>query len=114
MHFKPESVTQAVPERLAETAPVNVVAGERVGIVGANLEDQMKPLPDAVAAFVRWLVEESGWRVTERERPGEAAASPMPATRRWRRISRLRSGSRTAGRTALPAFLTGWAWPAHR
>ena len=28
-------------------------------------------LPDAVAAFVRWLVEESGWRVTERERPGE-------------------------------------------
>jgi ATP-dependent helicase/nuclease subunit A len=28
-------------------------------------------LPDAVGAFVRWLVEESGWRVTERERPGE-------------------------------------------
>jgi ATP-dependent helicase/nuclease subunit A len=28
-------------------------------------------LPDAVAAFVGWLVERSGWRVTERERPGE-------------------------------------------
>ena len=28
-------------------------------------------LPDAVAAFVHWLIEESGWRVTERERPGE-------------------------------------------
>src|SRR6185369_1246653 len=28
-------------------------------------------LPDAVGAFVRWLVEDSGWRVTERERPGE-------------------------------------------
>src|SRR5262249_2600177 len=25
----------------------------------------------AVGAFVRWLVEESGWRVTERDRPGE-------------------------------------------
>jgi ATP-dependent exoDNAse (exonuclease V) beta subunit len=28
-------------------------------------------LPDAVAAFVHWLVRESGWRVTERDRPGE-------------------------------------------
>ncbi len=28
-------------------------------------------LPDAVGAFVRWLIEESGWRVTERDRPGE-------------------------------------------
>ncbi len=29
-------------------------------------------LPDAVGAFVAWLVNESGWKVTERERPGEA------------------------------------------
>ncbi len=29
-------------------------------------------LPDAVGAFVQWLLEESGWRVTERERPGKA------------------------------------------
>jgi ATP-dependent exoDNAse (exonuclease V) beta subunit len=28
-------------------------------------------LPDAVAAFVHWLVGASGWRVTERDRPGE-------------------------------------------
>ncbi|MBI1735750.1 MAG: UvrD-helicase domain-containing protein [Candidatus Rokubacteria bacterium] len=27
--------------------------------------------PDAVAAFVAWLLHESGWTVTERERPGE-------------------------------------------
>jgi len=27
--------------------------------------------PDAVGAFVDWLVRESGWRVTERESPGE-------------------------------------------
>jgi len=30
--------------------------------------------PDAVAAFVAWLLHESGWKVTERERPGEALA----------------------------------------
>ena len=29
-------------------------------------------LPDAVGAFVDWLLKESGWKVTERERPGEA------------------------------------------
>jgi ATP-dependent exoDNAse (exonuclease V) beta subunit len=29
-------------------------------------------LPEAVGAFVAWLLEESGWKVTERERPGEA------------------------------------------
>ncbi len=31
-------------------------------------------LPDAVAAFIAWLIGESGWQVTERERPGERAA----------------------------------------
>jgi len=30
-----------------------------------------RSLPEAVAAFVQWLLEESGWTVTERERPGE-------------------------------------------
>ncbi|MGA2410515.1 MAG: UvrD-helicase domain-containing protein [Candidatus Binataceae bacterium] len=28
-------------------------------------------LPDAVGAFVRWIVEDSGWTVTEREKPNE-------------------------------------------
>src|SRR5262249_54514562 len=27
--------------------------------------------PDAVGAFVHWLLKESGWRVTERDRPSE-------------------------------------------
>jgi ATP-dependent exoDNAse (exonuclease V) beta subunit len=35
-------------------------------------------LPDAVGAFVRWLVDESGWRVSERDRPGE----DLPVTAR--------------------------------
>ncbi|MHB2020252.1 MAG: UvrD-helicase domain-containing protein, partial [Candidatus Xenobia bacterium] len=30
-----------------------------------------KSYPDAVGAFVHWLVEDSGWTVTERDRPGE-------------------------------------------
>jgi ATP-dependent helicase/nuclease subunit A len=29
-------------------------------------------LPEAVGAFVAWLLNESGWKVSERERPGEA------------------------------------------
>src|SRR5205085_1257379 len=29
-------------------------------------------LPEAVGAFVAWLVKDSGWKVTERERPGDA------------------------------------------
>jgi ATP-dependent exoDNAse (exonuclease V) beta subunit len=28
-------------------------------------------LPDAVGAFVHWLIEKSGWQVTERDRPGQ-------------------------------------------
>ncbi len=33
-----------------------------------------RSLPDAVGAFIRWLVDESGWRVTERRSPGADAA----------------------------------------
>ncbi len=35
-------------------------------ITNWSIEDS---LPDAIAAFVKWLVEESGWTVTEREAP---------------------------------------------
>ena len=34
-----------------------------------------RSLPDAVGAFVRWLVAESGWRVTERRSPGDEPAA---------------------------------------
>jgi ATP-dependent exoDNAse (exonuclease V) beta subunit len=40
----------------------------RSGITKTAIEDS---LPEAVAAFVHWLVEKSGWTVTERERPGQ-------------------------------------------
>lgn len=40
----------------------------RWGLTKTAIEES---LPDTVAAFVHWLVEQSGWRVTERDRPGE-------------------------------------------
>ena len=37
------------------------------GVTASAIE---RSLPDAVGAFIRWLVAESGWRVTERPAPG--------------------------------------------
>src|SRR5262249_23280321 len=48
--------------------PVPKPYGYRGGFAKSAVEDS---LPDAVGAFVGWLLEESGWKVTERERPGE-------------------------------------------
>src|SRR5881296_3620530 len=48
--------------------PVPAPYGDYRTIVRWKIEEC---LPDAVAAFVEWLVRESGWTVTERERPGE-------------------------------------------
>ncbi len=44
-------------------------------------------LPDAVAAFVRWLVEASGWRVTERDRPEEVPVAPRHVCLLFRRFT---------------------------
>ena len=40
-----------------------------------------RSLPDAVGAFVHWLVTESGWTVTERIRPGEAGSDAATSRR---------------------------------
>jgi ATP-dependent helicase/nuclease subunit A len=48
--------------------PVPAPYGDFRTIVDWRIDDS---LPDAVAAFVHWLVTESGWTVTERERPAE-------------------------------------------
>jgi ATP-dependent helicase/nuclease subunit A len=42
------------------------------GSLGLTKTAMAASLPSAVAAFVHWLLAESGWRVTERDRPGEA------------------------------------------
>jgi ATP-dependent exoDNAse (exonuclease V) beta subunit len=62
--------------------------GNRARIVNYRIDES---LPDAVGAFVDWLVRESGWTVTEREQPGE----PVPLQPRhvcllFRRFKRFR------------------------
>ena len=48
-------------------------------------------LPDAVGAFVEWLVRESGWTVSERERPDERVAiAPRHICLLFRRFKRYR------------------------
>jgi len=49
--------------------PVPKPYGHWGGLAKVTIEQSM---PDAVGAFVAWLLNESGWKVTERERPGEA------------------------------------------
>ncbi|TMB18502.1 MAG: ATP-dependent deoxyribonuclease subunit A [Deltaproteobacteria bacterium] len=46
--------------------PVPAPYGDYGTIVDWRIDES---LPDAIAAFVQWLVEQSGWTVTERERP---------------------------------------------
>jgi len=41
------------------------------GAMGLTKTAMTASLPHAIGAFVRWLLDESGWRVTERDRPGE-------------------------------------------
>jgi ATP-dependent helicase/nuclease subunit A len=48
--------------------PVPAPYGDFGSVVDFRIEES---LPDAVAAFARWLVRESGWTVTEREEPGK-------------------------------------------
>src|SRR5207342_2566152 len=48
-------------------------------------------LPDGVGAFVAWLVESSGWTVSERERPGERVAiAPRHVCLLFRRFKSFR------------------------
>jgi ATP-dependent helicase/nuclease subunit A len=59
------------PERPGQPSIVALPIPEPYGRWGLAKTAVDKSLPDAVGAFVRWLVAESGWCVTERERPGE-------------------------------------------
>jgi ATP-dependent exoDNAse (exonuclease V) beta subunit len=51
--------------------PVPEPYGKKGGVTKKAVKES---LPAAVAAFVRWLLHDSGWTVTERERPGERVA----------------------------------------
>jgi ATP-dependent helicase/nuclease subunit A len=49
--------------------PVPKPYGRHGGFAKSAVEES---LPESVGAFVAWLLKESGWKVTDRERPGEA------------------------------------------
>jgi ATP-dependent exoDNAse (exonuclease V) beta subunit len=58
-------------ERAGQPSVVALPVPRPYGQWGMTKAAIAESLPDAVGAFVRWLVEESGWKVTERDRPGE-------------------------------------------
>ncbi len=65
--------------------PIPKPYGRYGGFAKAAIDES---LPDAVGAFVRWLLTESGWTVTERERPGEAVPiSPRHVCLLFRRFT---------------------------
>ncbi|MEO8605637.1 MAG: UvrD-helicase domain-containing protein, partial [bacterium] len=71
-------------------------------------------LPDAVAAFLEWLFNDSGWTVTERERPQQRVpVAPRHVCLLFRRFDSFWSGDVTRGYVralearALPHLLVG-------
>jgi len=62
--YRPGVETQPAVVALPVPAPY----GDYGTIVDWRIDES---LPDVIAAFVQWLVEKSGWTVTERERPTE-------------------------------------------
>jgi ATP-dependent helicase/nuclease subunit A len=69
--FRPELSGQPAVIALPVPAPY----GDYKRVVNWRIEES---LPDAVAAFIDWLVRESGWTVTDRERPDQ----PVPVEAR--------------------------------
>lgn len=48
--------------------PVPAPYGDFGKVINSRIDES---LPDAVAAWIDWLIRESGWTITEREHPGE-------------------------------------------
>jgi ATP-dependent exoDNAse (exonuclease V) beta subunit len=59
---------EAIPDQPSIVALPVPRPYSRDRVSGVEIE---RSLPDAVGAFVQWLLAESGWTVTERDRPGE-------------------------------------------
>ncbi len=59
------------PERDTQPSVVVLPVPRPYGRWGLTKTAIDKSLPDATGAFVHWLLKESNWRVTERDRPGE-------------------------------------------
>jgi len=60
------------PDFAAQPAVIALPIPEPLGKKGGVTKTAVKAsLPSTVGAFIRWLLSDSGWTVTERERPGE-------------------------------------------
>ncbi len=92
----------AVVEQPALVAlPVPAPYGDYGKIVHWRIDES---LPDAVAAFVDWLVRESAWKVTEREEPGvRVAVKPRHVCLLFRRFRHFRTDVTRAYVRALEA-----------
>jgi ATP-dependent exoDNAse (exonuclease V) beta subunit len=66
------------PEQPGQPTAVALPVPRPYGRFGLTKTAVDQSLPDAVGAFVRWLVRDSGWRVTERDHPDE----PVPVAPR--------------------------------
>lgn len=79
--------------------PVPSPYGYRGGVTATAVE---KSLPDTIAAFVCWLVQESGWKVTESQRPDEPV--PLAARHVCLLFRRLESWGEDVARDYVTAF----------
>jgi ATP-dependent exoDNAse (exonuclease V) beta subunit len=78
------------PSRVAIEGQPSIVAlaiPRPYGGTGLTKTAMNASLPDAVAAFVRWLIDESGWRVTERDQPAPVPVSARHVCLLFRRFS---------------------------
>jgi ATP-dependent exoDNAse (exonuclease V) beta subunit len=86
--FREETADQPTVVALPVPRPYGVTRVTRTAIE--------KSLPDAVGAFVHWLLRESGWTVTERERPGDRVpVSPRHVCLLFRRFDSYYAGDVT-------------------
>ena len=75
-HYVPLAAGAAGPDGPAGGRRAAGAAGRRIWRGRPTKPSLAEGQPDAVGAFVHWLVRDSGWTVTDRERPGGARADP--------------------------------------
>ncbi|HYB44779.1 MAG TPA: UvrD-helicase domain-containing protein, partial [Candidatus Methylomirabilis sp.] len=76
------------PERPGQPSVVALPVPRPYGRSGLTKTAIEQSLPDAVAAFVHWLLGASGWRVTERDQPGaEIPVAPRHVYLLFRRFT---------------------------
>ena len=63
--------------------PAPRISGDSGKVVNFRIDESY---PEAVGAFVDWLVRQSGWRVSERDKPDLVSVEPRHVCRLFRRM----------------------------